>query len=166
VARTGICVALLGAAVIHGTVAPEHFQAWRPAGVFFLGTQVVEVSLAAATVYAWQRRAAQLVFLTCVGTVCVWLLSRTVGMPIGPAAFRTPEAIGVPDLASCILELTAAAFAVPLAFGLLRRARRSRGSRAGAILLATLVAASVVGVTVWGLQPSGSSAPGHSHLSR
>jgi hypothetical protein len=164
VARTGICAALVGAAIIHGTVVSEHFQAWRPAGLFFLGTQLVEISLALAAVYAWRRLSAQLVFLTGVGTVAVWMLSRTFGMPFGPAAFRVPEAIGVPDLACCILELTAAALAVPLAFGLrLPSGGAGARSRTVALLMAGLLAMSVTAVSLWGLQPAVSGTPTHGH---
>src|SRR3954471_3905357 len=88
VARAGICAALGGAALIHGTVVSEHYALWPAAGVFFLGTQLVEVSLALAAFYVWNRATAQLVFATSIATVLVWLVSRTFGMPIGPAAFR------------------------------------------------------------------------------
>jgi hypothetical protein len=166
-ARTGVCAALLGAAVIHGTVVSEHYALWPMAGVFFLGTQVLEVSLAVAAVYAWQRRTAQLVFVTSLATVLVWLVSRTFGMPIGPAAFRTPELIGVPDIACCVLELGAAALAAPLAFT--PRPRRTRDqARSGrlGLALAAVLAVALLAVTSWGLRPglTGTSTPGHAHL--
>src|SRR3954452_11899159 len=116
VARVGVCTALTGAAVIHGTVVSEHYAQWRLAGLFFLGTQLVEVFLVLAAVYFWGRTTAQLIVVTSVGTVAVWLLSRTLGMPFGPAAFRVPEAVGVPDIACCLLELAAAALAARWAF--------------------------------------------------
>jgi hypothetical protein len=166
VARTGVCAALLGAAVIHGTVVSEHYALWPLAGLFFLGTQVVEGALAVAAVYAWRRRTAQLVFVTSVGTVLVWLVSRAFGMPFGPGAFRTPEAIGVPDLACCVLELGAALLAAPLAFSPrpLRRAQRGQVGRLGLVLAATL-AVLLLAVATWGLRPSitGSTVP-HARL--
>jgi hypothetical protein len=165
-ARTGVCAALVGAAVIHGTVVSEHFALWPLAGVFFLGTQVVEASLAVAAVYAWSRRTAQLVFVTCVATVLVWVVSRAFGMPIGPAAFRAPELIGVPDVACCLLELGAAALAAPLAFSPrpLRRGPRGRPSRRG-LALASVLAILLLAVTSWGLRPSLNGQSNlHSHL--
>jgi hypothetical protein len=166
-ARTGVCAALLGAAVIHGTVVSEHFALWPLAGLFFLGTQVVEVSLAVAAVYAWQRRTAQLVFVTSVATVLIWLVSRTFGMPIGPAAFRTPELVGVPDIACCVLELGAAVLAAPLAFNPRPRRTHSKGrsSRLG-LTLAAVLAVVLLAVTSWGLRPglSGTGPPVHAHL--
>lgn len=47
--------------------------------------------------------------VTGVLTVAMWLISRTVGLPVGPADFRVAESVGVPDVASCLLELGAAA---------------------------------------------------------
>jgi hypothetical protein len=165
-ARTGVFAALIGAAVIHGTVVSEHYALWPLAGLFFLGTQLVEGALAIAAVYAWHRRTAQLVFVTSVATVFVWLVSRAFGMPFGPAAFRTPEAIGVPDLACCVLELGAALLAAPLAFSPRPPGRRSRAhvGRLGLALAAT-VAVVVLAVATWGLLPSisGTTVP-HAHL--
>ncbi|MDT7550568.1 MAG: hypothetical protein QOD98_1503 [Nocardioidaceae bacterium] len=165
-ARTGVCAALIGAAVIHGTVVSEHYALWPLAGLFFLGTQLVEGALAIAAVYAWHRRTAQLVFVTSIATVFVWLVSRAFGMPFGPAAFRTPEAIGVPDLACCVLELGAALLAAPLAFSPRprRRAQRAQVGRLGLVLAGSL-AVLLLAVATWGLLPSisGTTVP-HAHL--
>jgi hypothetical protein len=106
------------------------------------------------------------VFVTGIATVLVWLVSRAFGMPFGPAAFRTPEAIGVPDLACCVLELGAALLAAPLAFSPRPRGRRQRArvGRVGLAVAATLAVA-LLAVATWGLLPSisGSTVP-HAHL--
>lgn len=170
VARTGICVGLVGATVIHGTVVAHHFQQWPAAGIFFLVLQVVEVSLALAAVYAWNPRTAQLVVVTGFATVLVWLLSRTLGMPIGPASFQLPEPVGVPDLACCLLELGAAALAAPMA--LTRRpstARPTRRQPVPGVDRTSLALAVVVGVlaltaTAWGLQPAARGQGHNVHL--
>jgi hypothetical protein len=173
VVRTGICASLVGSAVIHGTVVAHHFQQWVPSGLFFIALQVVEVALALAAVYVWGPRTAQAVVITSMATVVVWLLSRTLGMPIGPATFQLPEPVGVPDVACCFLELAAAGLATPLA--LARRAvpvRRPRGTgpqpadRAN-IAMAAVVAAAALSVTAWGLGPAAHGDPhsAHSHVS-
>ena len=172
VARTGICVGLIGATVIHGTVVAHHFQQWPAAGVFFLVLQVVEVSLAVTAIYAWGPRTAQVVVLTGFATVLVWLASRTLGMPIGPEAFQLPEPVGVPDLACCFLELGTAALAAPMA--LMRRAapsradRRARTSPAGraSLTLAAVVGVLALVVSGWGLGPAlnGTGHGGHSQV--
>jgi len=174
VSRTGICVALVGATIIHGTVVAHHFQQWPPAGAFFLVLQVTEVSLALAAIYAWGPRTAQAVVLTGFATALVWLLSRTLGMPIGPLTFQLPEPVGVPDLACCFLELGAAALAAPMALtrppALTRRADRrapvpvpkvDRTSTA----LAVVVAVIAMVATAWGLGPAASGS-GHGVHSR
>lgn len=160
VARTGIVAALIGAAVIHGTVVAHHFQQWPPAGVFFLALQVIEIALALAAVYAWEPRTAQAVVLTGFATVLVWLASRTLGMPIGPEAFQLPEPVGVPDLSCCFLELGAAALAAPMA--LTRRVPSSTAKRRAltspadwtSVALAVVVGAIALVVTGWGLDPA------------
>src|SRR4051794_23511777 len=172
-ARTGICVALIGATVIHGTVVAHHFQQWPPAGVFFLVLEVVEIALAVAAVYAWGPPTAQLVVLTGFATVLVWLVSRTLGVPIGPAIFQLPEPVGVPDLACCFLELGAAALAAPMA--LTRRTASARPGRKPPVehvSRASLALAAVVGVialvaTGWGLGPAvnGTGHGSHSQVS-
>jgi hypothetical protein len=164
VVRVGAAAALLGSAVVHSSVIAEHNGAWPLAGVFFLSLQTVETMLALAVIFYWSFTTAAAVVVTSVGTVAVWLVSRTAGMPFGPAEFRSPEAVGTPDLACFVLELAAAALVIPWA---LRRlpARRSswRAWSKGAIGMAGALTAIFVVVTVVGLLPSrsGSGDSGH-----
>ena len=125
----------------------EHARQWVLAGAFFLCLQVVEVGLALAAGLAWSRRTAQLVVITGVGTVAIWLVSRTTGLPIGPPSFRSPEAVGIPDLTCLVLELLAALLAMPAALG-----RRPREGRSGPVQAATLMVACLA-VTAWGVVP-------------
>jgi hypothetical protein len=158
VARCGVAAALAGSALVHSTVVSEHFAEWRTAGMFFIALELVEMVLAIAVVLAWTRLVQLAVVVTSVGTVLVWTLSRTVGMPIGPADFRQPEVVGVSDLACCVLELAAAALVLP--WLLRRRAtphsfhteggrRQSRTWLPAAVLVAAALA-----VTAWGLSPA------------
>ena len=164
VVRVGAAAALLGSAVVHSSVIAEHNGAWPLAGVFFLSLQTVETMLALAVLFYWSSTTAAAVVVTSVGTVAVWLVSRTTGMPFGPAEFRSPEALGTADLACCVMELAAAALVIPWA---LRRlpARRSswRAWSKGAIGMAGALTAVFVVVTVVGLLPSqsGSGDSGH-----
>jgi hypothetical protein len=172
VARTGICVGLAGATLIHGTVVAHHFQQWPVAGLFFIGLELVEIALALAAVYVWGPRVAQAVIITGFATVLVWLVSRTLGMPIGPALFQLPEPVGVPDLACCFLELAAAALAAPTALasrtGLAARTSAAPAGRvapSGGVALAAVVAAGALVVTAWGLGPAanGTGHGAHQH---
>lgn len=164
VVRAGACAALLGAGAVHATVASEHYQEWALAGLFFAGLQVVQTVLAVAVAFWWDRRVAITVVVVNLVTVAVWAVSRTAGLPFGPAGFRQPEAVGVADLACCLLELLAAGLALPTALGRgplpLRWPRAAVGTPA-----AVCVVLLAVVVTGWGLTPavSGAEAPGQHH---
>src|SRR4051794_1847440 len=109
VARCAVASTLAGAAVIHATVVGEHLAEWAPAGLFFLVLVLLESALGVLALLAWSRPTAVLVLLTSLGTVAVWAVSRTVGLPFGPADFQVPEAVGTADLVCEGLELVAAA---------------------------------------------------------
>ncbi len=100
---------LLGAAGIHFAVSPEHFEEWAAAGWFFLGLATVEAGVGIAL---WRSRRPGLLVIAIalsVGTILLWGVSRTAGLPFGPEA-GMPEAVGLPDATATILEaLTAGA---------------------------------------------------------
>ena len=76
----------LGAAAIHAGVAPEHFRESAWYGAFFVGTAAAQV--AGATVLV-ARRSRTLTAAVAAGNALVillWLVTRTVGIPFGPAA--------------------------------------------------------------------------------
>lgn len=152
--RVTAAAALTGAAIVHATVVGEHLDEWAPAGLFFLVLTMVEVALGALVLLAWSRAVAWAVVVSSVGTVLVWTVSRTVGMPFGPADFRVPEAVGRPDIVCCGLELLAAAVC---ALALVRAGRtrpaESRAARVSLVLSGGAVAA-VALVTVLGVMPA------------
>lgn len=153
VARAGTCAALFGAAVVHATVVAEHYEQWPVAGFFFLALMLGEALLAVAGVLTWGRGVASLVLVSCLGTLAVWAVSRTVGLPFGPADFRAREGVGIPDLACVVLEVSAALLVLPWtrshrgADGTVRRGRTSFVAAGTAVLLAVTVA-------VWGITPA------------
>jgi hypothetical protein len=109
VARCAVASTLAGAAIIHATVVGQHVEEWAPAGLFFLVLVLLESALGVLAWLAWSRLTAILVLVTSIGTLAVWAVSRTVGMPFGPADFQVPEAVGTADLVCGGLELVAAA---------------------------------------------------------
>lgn len=161
--RPGICAALSGSALIHSTVMGEHLSVWLVAGLFFLALVGIETALALATVYAWGRRTAQAVMMIGIVTVVVWLGSRTTGLPVGPAAFRTPEPVGVPDIASCLLELGAAALAWPCASSAVSGGPRTvlRTPRAFGRWVTACLTIAAIALTAWGVRPALQGEPGH-----
>jgi hypothetical protein len=145
-------------------VVGEHLEEWAPAGLFFLVLIVVEGGLAALVLKAFSRPVAWAVMVSGLGTVAVWTVSRTVGMPIGPADFRVPEAVSRPDIVCCLLELVAAG-ACAMALARPGRAHPAQGRAGGAsfVLLGGAVAA-VALVTALGIMPALSGQThGHTH---
>jgi hypothetical protein len=161
-ARLTVVAALAGASVVHATVVGEHLQEWAPAGLFFLCLVMLESALGVLAVLAWSRGVALMVLASGVATVAVWAVSRTVGMPIGPADFRIPEPVAAPDLVCGALELAAAA---ACAYSLAPRpASAGAGSpESGAVglVLAGLVVAAVAAATVLGVYPAVTGGGGH-----
>ena len=109
VARCAVAATLAGAAIIHATVVGEHLVQWAPAGVFFLILVLIEASLGSLALLAWSRQMCIVVAVTGLVTIAIWAVSRTTGMPVGPADFRVPEAVGRADVVCGIFELVAAA---------------------------------------------------------
>ncbi|MBO9522817.1 MAG: hypothetical protein J7518_14890 [Nocardioidaceae bacterium] len=160
VRRVAVVVPLLGAALVHGAVAGEHFDEWVYAGVFFLVLQLVQLALAVLAWFTWTRPLAAAVVVTGLGPVAVWVLSRTAGMPIGPADFRVPEPVGLADVLCAVLELVTVLAAAP---DLLRRhpVVAAGVPRPQGRALAAMVALAALVVTAWALGPALSG--GHHH---
>ena len=130
---------LLAAEAIHISVIEAHWAEWVGFGVFFTLIAILEGAVAVAVALAPARRAACLAgIVISLGTVAVWAVSRTVGVPFGPEPGE-PEAIGVADVVCSALEVVTAVALVPLL-----RARwtgwRGRTGPAVAVAIAAVVA--------------------------
>src|SRR3982074_3694519 len=84
----GVIALTLGAACIHIAVAPMHFLEWTPFGVSFLGAAAVQGALAGALLLTPTRRLLALSVVANIALVVVWAISRSVGLPVGPAPWR------------------------------------------------------------------------------
>ena len=113
----------LGAAAIHFAAAPAHFSEYLPYGVFFVGLGFIQVDLAVALVLAPRRRIYAAALIGTLTVICIWLLSRTTGLPIAPQPWR-PEAIAFPDFAATLLEAIACVLFI---LRLRRRTPKRRG---------------------------------------
>ncbi len=93
------------AALIHLWVTPEHFEEWWGYGAFFLSAAIAQGAYG-AVLLRWPRRA--LLLLGVVGNlsiVVLYLVTRTVGLPIfGPQAGEV-EGVGATDLCATVSEL-------------------------------------------------------------
>lgn len=147
--RLLVTAGLLGAAVVHAAVVPEHLQEWLAAGVFFLVLTTLEV-MAAALVMSQRpdRWPSLLIVGLSTGTLVLWGYSRFVGLPLGPEPGAV-EPVGVADLAAVVLEMISLVGATVLVVSnpLLQRAASPR-------TMSTAIAA-VVAVTALGLGGSG-----------
>lgn len=102
------------AGALHLMAGPEHFEEWWGYGVFFLGAAVAQAGyglvLWTEGVEGWGgwlavRRHVYLVGIAMtLAIVVLWVVSRTVGVPVGPEAFE-PEGIGPLDLSSKAIEI-------------------------------------------------------------
>ncbi len=105
---------LLGAAAIHAAIVPEHLEEWSSAGRFFILLTVADLVIAGLLLTGnTGRRLLLVTALVSVMPLTAWLWSRTVGLPFGPEP-GVAEAIGVPDVLACVLELIALVAAVAL----------------------------------------------------
>lgn len=95
--------ASVGAAAVHLRVLPEHAAESAWFGAFFAGTALAQIAVAALLVRDVSR---SVVTLVCVGNAAViglWLFTRLVSVPIGPAA-GTSESFGALDILASSLE--------------------------------------------------------------
>lgn len=103
VARCWAGFASLGAGLIHLAVVREHAAQWWVFGMFFAALGVLQILWALA---AWARENAParrtMIGLT-LGVIALWALTRTTGLPVGPAA-GAAERVGRADLLAVVLE--------------------------------------------------------------
>jgi hypothetical protein len=131
---------LLGAEVIHALAVDAHRQ-WLAAGVFFAAIAAIEGLLGVAVLVVPSRRVCLVAAGVSAGTVAVWLVSRTTGLPVGPTP-GVPEAVAAPDSISTLLEALTVGALVPLVLssGVVQAAGRGRRDRAAAAALVAVIA--------------------------
>ena len=131
-----LAVCSLAAAAIHFAVFQEHFEEYWLYGVFFATVAWCQAIWAAWVVY---RPSPRLLLAGNVGNaliIAVWIVSRTVGIGIGPQV--GPEAISAADTLCALLELAVVAGAAAL-LALPFRARITRRAALSAIASVALV---------------------------
>lgn len=85
-ARLTAALASAGAAVAHLAVLPGHLVEWWPAGAFFGAIAAIQLGwpvLAALRPTRWLMASGVLVNA---GSLALWAVSRTTGVPVGPEA--------------------------------------------------------------------------------
>lgn len=112
-----------GAGIVHGAAGPEHFAEWWAYGVFFYAAAAAQVGygiiLATQGIEGWggwavvRRKVYLLGIIGNLAIIALWVVSRTVGVPVGPEAGE-PEPVGFLDGVSKVLEFALIAVLVRL----------------------------------------------------
>jgi hypothetical protein len=151
--RLAAAMFLVGPALIHLAVVPEHLRSYAPYGLFFalLGLGQIALALAVLT-----RPSAPVLLGGAAASIVVigiWLASRTVGLPIAAIPWR-PEAIGLPDVNSTVMEWVAIVLMVFADRRLMRPKPFRLWRSAPALVLGFLF---TLGLTLSGLAAAGAS---------
>ncbi|MFL5946785.1 MAG: hypothetical protein ACJ74C_15280 [Gaiellaceae bacterium] len=101
------------AATIHFAVVSPHWDEYVPFAVLFAVTGAFQFLWAAAVLVRPVRSVLLVGAVVNLGVAAAWVVSRTVGLPIGPEAW-TPEPVGVADVAASVFELAIGAGAAVL----------------------------------------------------
>ena len=101
------------AAALHVMAGPAHLEEWWAYGLFFFGAAAAQgaygLVLATRGIEGWggwamvRRRVYVAGIVLTLAIIALWAVSRTVGVPVGPAA-DGPEGIGVLDASSKLVE--------------------------------------------------------------
>jgi FtsP/CotA-like multicopper oxidase with cupredoxin domain len=131
-----VALLALGAAAIHFAVVPDHLRDFPLHGVFFIALGLIQVAFAVAVVARPDRRLFALGAAGTMGVICLYVATRTVGLPVAPQPWQ-PEPVGFPDVAATLLE----AISVLLLLLLVRTPRRPRRRGRVRVALSTFPAA-------------------------
>lgn len=111
--RTAAILSLF-AGLIHLWAGPEHVKEWWVYGLFFYGAAAAQAGFGLMLLTqgvegwgGWTAVRGKVYLLGVWGNLAIialWVVSRTVGVPVGPEAFD-PEGIGAEDLASKVVEV-------------------------------------------------------------
>jgi hypothetical protein len=154
--RWGIALLSLGAAGIHFAVMGDHFNETWYHGSFFAAVAWLQLAWAVAVVLKPSRRVLLAGIIGNLVIAEVWLVSRTIGIPIGPNSGESEPAAFADILSTCLevaIVLGALALLRPSFLARPVRAARAVPGLAGfAVLIAALA--------TWSLTPAFA---GHSH---
>src|SRR5262245_44646112 len=104
--RSVLAFTSLAAGAIHAVAVPEHLRESLLFGVFFALTAAFQIGWAGMVNESSDRdrRFLAIGVLANAGLVVLWIVSRTVGVPVGPEPWM-PEPRGALDVTATILEL-------------------------------------------------------------
>jgi hypothetical protein len=156
VAQALLAALSMAAAAIHFAVMGEHFAEYVAFGVFFSVVAWSQALWAVGVIVLPSRRLLLVGLIGNAVVILVWLISRTIGVPIGPEA-GAPEPAAFIDVLSTILEVAiVAGTAILVLRGRPTPSMRGLPVRLG---LAVLVIALAV-LTTWSVAAAGATSGG------
>ena len=105
---------------LHVDQVQAHLEEWKPAGVFFLVTGLLQVGLGAAFTVGASARLRLAALVVSVPTALLWAASRSVGVPGGPHG-GIPEAVDAAGVVATSLELVTITILAAWGSGWVRR---------------------------------------------
>jgi hypothetical protein len=124
-----VALSSFGCSAVHGVVGPDHFREAIIFGVFFAVASTLQAAWGVAVLWRPVRPLLVAGAAGNLGVVALWVVTRTVGLPVGPDVWR-PEAVSALDVMATALELVIVAGATWLA-GRDRRVERLPAARRG-----------------------------------
>jgi hypothetical protein len=102
-----VALAGVAAAAVHVVVMPDHFEESALYGTFFATAAIAQFGYSALLLARPSRSLLAAGVLGNAAILVLWLITRTVGIPLGPAA-GTTETFGGLDVLASVFELTIA----------------------------------------------------------
>lgn len=99
-----LAITSIAAGAIHSAVAPEHLAESTTLGAAFIAVAVFQIAWAIPAAGDATENLITVGAFVNGGVVVAWVVSRTVGLPIGPHAW-VPEHAGMLDTTATTLEL-------------------------------------------------------------
>lgn len=144
VARCWAGFASLGAGLVHLAVVREHLDEWWLFGVFFATLGAGQIGWAVLALARDRAPFPRLVAYGSLAVVTLWVVTRTVGLPVGPATW-TPEPASRAGVLTSLLEVVVAA-SLLVAARLPDRVASGRRPSTGRVVALTVVGAVAVSV--------------------
>jgi hypothetical protein len=143
--RLLLVVGLVAAAAIHAAVVREHLSHWQAAGWSFVLLVLAELAVAGLLLARRHRSGLVAAAVVSIAPLAVWLVSRTFGLPIGPAA-GTRLGTALPENMAVVLEVATliTALALLLTASWFRQPRIPAHYRA--LALVAVVAVTAIGL--------------------
>ena len=121
----GAAILSVASGLIHVAAVPEHWANYRIAALFFTGLGIFQLAWAALVLGRPSRLLYAAGAAASLGTIAVWAVSRTSGLPFGPLA-GIAERAGRADVISTVFEEALVIALILLAHGVGERRRSGR----------------------------------------